>query len=143
PFGGVAWSNCSAPCGGGRRSRQTEKNIRVREQEITCNTQSCDPIKGDCKADVIFILDSTASYSTLKWFAQKQFVIDVVQSLKVGANQTRVGVISFSRMARTDIYLGQYTKMSALTSAIWDIDLMAGDVYIHDGLLGMLDMFKQ
>ena len=41
------------------------------------------PVKGDCKADVVFLLESSDSYSTLKWFAQKQFVIDVVQSLKV------------------------------------------------------------
>ena len=42
PFYGVTWSNCSARCAGGMRSRQTKTNPTV-TQEIACNMHSCDP----------------------------------------------------------------------------------------------------
>ena len=38
---------------------------------------------GDCKADVIFVLDSSGSIGFMNWFHVKQFVMDVVQGLKV------------------------------------------------------------
>ncbi|KAI0240166.1 hypothetical protein LSAT2_009126 [Lamellibrachia satsuma] len=142
PFYGVTWSNCSARCAGGMRSRQTKTNPIV-AQEIACNMHSCDPVKGDCKAEVIFLLDSSASYGALNWFIQKQFVMDVVQSLKVGADQTRVGVISFSSLARYDIYPGQYANTPDLLSAIWDIDYMAGDTNFPSGLVEMRKMFER
>ena len=46
---------------------------------------SCDMFTatGDCRADVIFVLDSSANNGAMGWFTVKQFVIDLVQSLKV------------------------------------------------------------
>ena len=38
---------------------------------------------GDCKADIVFIMDSSASIGSLNWFHLKQFVLDLVQGLKV------------------------------------------------------------
>ncbi|KAI0240167.1 hypothetical protein LSAT2_009127 [Lamellibrachia satsuma] len=142
PFDGVTWSNCSAPCGGGRRFRETKTDPRV-VQEIECNTQSCDPIIGDCKADVILLLDSSYSQNALKWFILKQIAIDVVQSLKIHEDQIRIGVISFSTVIGADIYLGQYTTTSNLMSAIWDIDYMAGETNFKNALRRMMDMFNR
>ncbi|KAI0220620.1 hypothetical protein LSAT2_027886 [Lamellibrachia satsuma] len=142
PFDGVTWSNCSASCGGGRRFRETKTDPRV-VQEIECNTQSCDPIIGDCKADVILLLDSSYSQDALKWFILKQIAIDVVQSLKIHEDQIRIGVISFSTVIGVDIYLGQYTTTSDLMSAIWDIDYMAGDTNFKNALRRMRDMFNR
>ena len=38
---------------------------------------------GDCTADVIFMVDSSASVGSLNWYAAKQAVMDIVQGLKV------------------------------------------------------------
>ena len=38
---------------------------------------------GDCTADVIFVVDSSASVGSLNWYAAKQAVMDIVQGLKV------------------------------------------------------------
>ena len=40
-------------------------------------------VVGDCKADVIFVLDSSGSIGFMNWFHVKQFVMDVVKGLKV------------------------------------------------------------
>ena len=38
---------------------------------------------GDCKADIVFIMDSSANIGSMNWFFMKQTVIDMVQGLKV------------------------------------------------------------
>ena len=43
PFSGTKWSECSAGCGGGIRSRVVNEGITT--QRISCNTQSCEPGK--------------------------------------------------------------------------------------------------
>ena len=37
----------------------------------------------DCRADVVFLLDASAGSDSLHWSAQKQFVMDIIQSFKV------------------------------------------------------------
>ena len=41
-------------------------------------------VSGDCAADVVFVVDSSASIGLLNWFTMKQFVMDIVQGLTVG-----------------------------------------------------------
>ena len=38
----------------------------------------------------------------------KDFIIDIVKILKIGANRTRVGVVTFSTQAKNNIYLNQF-----------------------------------
>ena len=40
-------------------------------------------VSGRCHADVIFILDSSASVGSFNWAHTKQIVMDMVQGLKV------------------------------------------------------------
>ena len=67
----------------------------------------------------------------------------VTVSLQVGADDTHIGVISFSTKARQDISLRQYNKTSDLTSAIWDIDYMAKATNFIDAIQSMQLMFKR
>ena len=34
---------------------------------------------GECKADLVFVFDSSSSIGLLNWFRMKQFAIDIVQ----------------------------------------------------------------
>ena len=43
-------------------------------------------VSGDCAADVVFIVDSSATIGLLNWFTMKQFVMDIVQGLMVGVS---------------------------------------------------------
>ena len=63
--------------------------------------------------------------------------------LKVGENQTRVGVVTFSNMVRSDFYLGQYNDILEMLPLIWAIDYMAGMTNTADGIAEMREMFRQ
>jgi len=54
-------------------------------------------VTGDCEADLIFVLDSSASYGSLLWFIQKQFVIDIIQSLKVHIHKSHTNAHMHAR----------------------------------------------
>ena len=98
--------------------------------------------KGNCGAEVIFLLDSSESVGFLDWYVIKQFVTDMAQGLKVAEDQTRIGVVSFSNTARNDIYLGEYDDPEPdMLAAIWDIPYMAGARNTADGIRSMHDMF--
>ena len=43
-------------------------------------------VMGDCKADIVFIMDSSGSIGSMNWFHIKQTVMDMVQGLKVGCH---------------------------------------------------------
>ena len=62
--------------------------------------------------------------------------------VQVVEDQTRIGVISFSTMVRSDILLGQYlTPTPDMLPAIWEIPYMAGVTNTADGILRMHEMF--
>ena len=52
-------------------------------------------VVGDCKADVIFVLDSSGSIGFMNWFHVKQFVMDVVLGLKVRQLRFRLSDVHF------------------------------------------------
>ena len=96
----------------------------------------------NCAADVIFVIDSSACVGFLNWYMIKQFVMDIVQGLNVAEGQTRIGVVSFSTMVRTDVFLGEYYDPEPdMLQAIWDIPYMADSTNTADGILSMHDMF--
>ena len=55
----------------------------------------------------------------------------------------RIGVISFSTMARMDIDLGQFTDNSKLLKAIWEMEFMAGKTNTAEAIEMMQHMFNQ
>ncbi|KAI0239671.1 hypothetical protein LSAT2_009633 [Lamellibrachia satsuma] len=118
------------------------KMNHLRKSSATC-IPVIQVVMGDCKADVIFVLDSSDSYGVLNWFNIKQFIMDIVQGLKVGENQTRIGMISYSTMVRSDFYLGQYFETSVILPLIWASDYMAGMTNTADGIDEMRQMFRQ
>ncbi|KAK2178276.1 hypothetical protein NP493_550g05031 [Ridgeia piscesae] len=135
------WSSCDKPCNNGTRNRTNEAGDTV--QEIRCNVQSCDPAVGNCTADVIFVIDSSASINFMNWYVAKQFVMDVIQGLKVSEHQTRIGLVSYSTMVRLDILLGEYfTAEPDMLPEIWQTPYMAGVTNTADGILEMHKMFQ-
>ena len=92
------------------------------------------PTVGNCRADIVFILDSSASLDKLKWCVIKQFAIDVIRGLKIGLDQTRVGVVSFSTTAVTNFHLHEYYDVDIMAKQIGDMTYAAGAMNIADGI---------
>jgi len=92
-------------------------------------------VVSSCRGDIVFILDSSASLDKLKWYVIKQFAIDVIRGLKIGADQTRVGIVSFSTTAVTNFHLQQYYDVDEMANKIYDMTYAAGATNIADGIM--------
>ena len=56
------------------------------------------PTEEDCgRADVTFLLDSSASIGEKNWWRTKQFAMDVVNGLPVGSDGINVAAVTYSR----------------------------------------------
>ncbi|KAK2161998.1 hypothetical protein NP493_1548g00037 [Ridgeia piscesae] len=109
-------------------------------QEIMCNMQDCEPVTGDCRGDIVFILDSSHSIGSQNWFVVKQFVMDVIHGLKISADQTRVGVVSFATMTVNNFHLQEYYDVDEMAEKIWEMAYLAGSTNTADGIMFMRQM---
>ncbi|XP_070204098.1 cartilage matrix protein-like isoform X2 [Littorina saxatilis] len=79
------------------------------------------------KADVVFIVDSSRSIWPPHFEIEKQFLANITTQLNVGPDATHVGVISFSKGARVELYLNNMTDdVAALQEKILNIAFMSG-----------------
>ena len=74
--------------------------------------------------DLVFVLDSSGSVGTVRFDLVKDFVGEVTNSFTIGADDTQVGVITFSGIARTIFELNTYPNSGALLEAIGNIPFM-------------------
>ena len=83
----------------------------------------------DCtesKSDIVFVLDSSGSVGEDNFKVMKDFVKSVVQNLNIGPDNTKVGVITFSRYPVIRLHLDDYTDKTALLQAIDQVPYIAG-----------------
>jgi len=93
------------------------------------------PIEGCGKADLVFILDSSASIGEKNWWVTKQFAIDVTRGLVIdGVKETKVGAVTYSNYATTHFDLGVFTSYDDIEDAIWGLDWESGVTNTYDGL---------
>lgn len=81
----------------------------------------------DKPADVIFVLDSSASISYLDFDRQLEFVSNVINVFDVSKNMTRIGIVSFSNWAFLDFHLNTYTTKHEVRQAVFRIRQIRGD----------------
>ncbi|XP_076472877.1 matrilin-1-like [Babylonia areolata] len=91
----------------------------------------------DCllKVDVVFVVDSSRSIWAPDYHRQLDFLANLTRELDVGPQGTHVAAASFSRGARLDFYLNDFTDVDVLEQKIRDIPFMQGDTTeTYDGL---------
>ena len=104
---------------------------------------ACVTVKGDCSADVVFVLDSSGSIGDKSWFVAKQFAIDVAKGLRLSQPHTRFGVVTYSTEAEIGFELGQYDNITEIQRNIWALGYLAGPTNTADGLRRMRAMFQK
>lgn len=82
-------------------------------------------------ADIVFLLDESGSVTSDNFPVVKNFVIDVIQSLKIGRNNVRVGVYTFSTIVRRKFYLNEHFDKRRLQEAIKRIPYYGGGTNTH------------
>merc|ERR1719379_458119 len=75
-----------------------DENTPERFEEKECNEEVCPPnLVCNSKADILFILDGSGSVRPAGFAATKAFAISMASRLNMGENNTKAGVILFSK----------------------------------------------
>ena len=82
----------------------------------------------------MFLLDESGRVGLKNFLKVKQFVIDVVASLKIGENNVRVGVVTFSSYTFIKFHLNKYNDKQRMINAIKKIRYFGGNTNTHKAL---------
>ena len=80
------------------------------------------------------MLDASGSIGSSNFVTMKNFVKTIISNFEIGANKTRVGVISFSSSASVVIPLGSINNASLLNTSITNIYYISGGTATHRAL---------
>ena len=81
--------------------------------------------------DVVFVLDASSSITPANFDSMKQSVINIVSSLTIGPENTRVAVIVFDNNVSLIFNLNSHTTNDSLIQAIEDIEYSGGGTNTH------------
>ena len=99
-------------------------------------------MEGECRGDIVFILDSSGSIGDFNWHIAKQFAIDVMRGLKVGANQSHIGAIIYSPKVKVIFNLTQYDEVADIEDNMWSMPYISGTTNTADALEALTVMVK-
>ncbi|XP_038065168.1 collagen alpha-1(XIV) chain-like [Patiria miniata] len=102
----------------------------IRKVQILESEQGCS-VKG---IDLVFVLDSSWSVTSLNFDITKNFVASVVDSFDIGADKTRVGVIKYATDVTVEFNLNEYTDKALLIEAIGNIYFTGGETHTVEAL---------
>jgi collagen type VI alpha len=86
------------------------------------------------QAEVVFVLDSSTSVGNSNWQKQLAFVTQIVKDLDIGADRTRVSLITYNTKAKVEFGLSEYTSKRALVAAIKRVSFSEGITATGDAL---------
>ena len=85
-------------------------------------------------ADIIFLLDDSGSVTRPNFLKVKQFVVDIVRSLKIGYHNIRIGVVTFSTNPKVWLNLNSHYDKRRMINAINAIRYRRGGTNTHIAL---------
>uniref|UniRef100_A0A3P9BLA6 Matrilin 4 n=1 Tax=Maylandia zebra TaxID=106582 RepID=A0A3P9BLA6_9CICH len=68
--------------------------------------------------DLVFLIDSSRSVRPHEFETMRKFMIDIINTLDIGLNATRVGVVQYSSQVRTEFTLKTHARLSNIVKAI-------------------------
>ncbi|XP_058488296.1 matrilin-4 isoform X1 [Solea solea] len=74
-----------------------------------------------CKSgpvDLVFLIDSSRSVRPHEFETMRKFMIDILDTLDIGPNATRVGVVQYSSQVRSEFSLKTHSKLEAMVKNI-------------------------
>ncbi len=93
-------------------------------------------------SDIVMVLDESGSVMADNFQLVRQFVIQYVDSLKIGPDDNRVGVITFAGSAQEQFSLDTYSNAISLENAVAAIPYNGGSTNIPDALCQLLRVFS-
>uniref|UniRef100_A0A3Q2TVC6 Matrilin 4 n=1 Tax=Fundulus heteroclitus TaxID=8078 RepID=A0A3Q2TVC6_FUNHE len=77
-----------------------------------------------CKSgpvDLVFLIDSSRSVRPHEFETMRKFMIDILNTLDIGLDTTRVGVVQYSSKVRSEFFLKTHSKLESMVKAINEI----------------------
>uniref|UniRef100_A0A8C6LB49 Matrilin 4 n=1 Tax=Nothobranchius furzeri TaxID=105023 RepID=A0A8C6LB49_NOTFU len=77
-----------------------------------------------CKSgpvDLVFLIDSSRSVRPHEFETMRKFMIDILDTLDIGLDTTRVGVVQYSSQVRSEFSLKTHSKLENMVKAINEI----------------------
>ncbi|XP_041801533.1 matrilin-4 isoform X3 [Chelmon rostratus] len=74
-----------------------------------------------CKSgpvDLVFLIDSSRSVRPHEFETMRKFMIDILDTLDIGLNATRVGVVQYSSQVRSEFSLKTHAKLDSMVKGI-------------------------
>ncbi|KAM7421857.1 hypothetical protein PAMA_010084 [Pampus argenteus] len=74
-----------------------------------------------CKSgpvDLVFLIDSSRSVRPHEFETMRKFMIDILDTLDIGLNATRVGVVQYSSQVRSEFSLKTHSKLDSMVKGI-------------------------
>ena len=90
--------------------------------------------KAGSKAELVFVLDSSTSVGASNWRLELKFLSDIVKHLHIGAEEVRVGLVTYNTEATVQFGLSSHTSKAALLSAIGSVKFSEGITATGDAL---------
>nr|KAG5712283.1 hypothetical protein BaRGS_023862 [Batillaria attramentaria] len=89
---------------------------------------------GDKPADIIFVLDSSASEGSSNLRKQVQFVGNITSKLTIGPNDVQVGLLTFATSVHNQFYLNAHSSQYSVLNAIQHVPYQSGATYTGKAL---------
>ncbi|XP_053139073.1 collagen alpha-3(VI) chain isoform X2 [Hemicordylus capensis] len=80
------------------------------------------------KRDIIFLLDGSVNVGNANFPFVRDFVVNLVNSLDVGIDEIRIGLVQFSENPKTEFFLNTFLTKSAVLNRLRQLGVQGGSV---------------
>uniref|UniRef100_A0A803Y6X3 Collagen type VI alpha 3 chain n=1 Tax=Meleagris gallopavo TaxID=9103 RepID=A0A803Y6X3_MELGA len=77
-------------------------------------------------ADLIFLIDGSNNIGSVNFQAIRDFLVNLIESLRVGAQQIHIGVVQYSDQPRTEFALNSYSTKADVLDAVKALSFRGG-----------------
>ncbi|XP_075368682.1 collagen alpha-3(VI) chain isoform X6 [Mycteria americana] len=78
-------------------------------------------------ADLIFLIDGSNNIGSVNFQAIRDFLVNLIESLRVGAQQIQIGVVQYSDQPRTEFALNSYSTKADVLDAVKALSFRGGE----------------
>ncbi|NWQ86403.1 CO6A3 protein, partial [Burhinus bistriatus] len=78
-------------------------------------------------ADLIFLIDGSNNIGSVNFQAIRDFLVNLIESLRVGAQQIHIGVVQYSDQPRTEFALNSYSTKADVLDAVKALSFRGGE----------------
>uniref|UniRef100_A0A8C3PJJ3 Collagen alpha-3(VI) chain n=1 Tax=Calidris pygmaea TaxID=425635 RepID=A0A8C3PJJ3_9CHAR len=78
-------------------------------------------------ADLIFLIDGSNNIGSVNFQAIRDFLVNLIESLRIGAQQIHIGVVQYSDQPRTEFALNSYSTKSDVLDAVKALSFLGGE----------------